>query len=49
MGNEKWILRNNVKWKISQNNQNEPPSTTSKTSTYPKKVTLSLLWDWKAN
>ena len=47
MGTEKWILSNNVQWKRSQDKQNEPPSTTPKTSTYPKKVTLSLLWDWK--
>ena len=32
MGDEKWILYNNVEWKRSWGKWNEPPSTTSKAS-----------------
>ena len=46
MGIEKWILCNNVEWKISWGMQNEPPSTTPNASLHPKKV-MCILWDWK--
>jgi hypothetical protein len=42
MGNEKWILYNNVEWKRLWDKQNEPPPTTSKASLCPKKVVLEL-------
>ena len=41
MGNEKWILYNNMEWKRLWDKQNEPP-TTLKASLYPKKVILEL-------
>ena len=46
MGIEKWMLCNNVEWKISWGMQNEPPSTTPNASLHPKKV-MCILWDWK--
>ena len=47
MGNEKWILYNNVDWKLTGDKQNEPAPTTSKTGLHPKKVILCIWWDWK--
>ena len=46
MGNEKWILYNNVEWKRSWGKQNEPPPTTPKAGLCPKNVTC-IWWDWK--
>ena len=46
MGDEKWILYNNVEWKRSWGKQNEPPPTTPKASLHPKKVMLCIWWDW---
>ena len=42
MGNEKWILYNNMEWKRLWDKQNEPTTTTLKASLYPKKVILEL-------
>ena len=47
MGNEKWILYNNVEWKRSWGKWNEPPPTTPKAGLHPKKVMLCIWWDWK--
>ena len=47
MGDEKWILYNNVEWKRSWGKRNEPPPTTPKASLHPKKVILCIWWDWK--
>ena len=47
MGNEKWILHNNVEWKRSWGKWNEPPQTTPKAGLHPKKVMLCIWWDWK--
>ncbi|XP_057602685.1 histone-lysine N-methyltransferase SETMAR-like [Hippopotamus amphibius kiboko] len=38
MGNEKWILCNNVEWKKSWGKRNELPPATPKASLHPKKV-----------
>ena len=40
MGDEKWILCNNVERKRSWDKQNEPPTATPKDGLHPKKVTL---------
>ena len=47
MGNEKWILHNNVERKRSWGKRNEPPPTTPKASLCPKKAMLYIWWDWK--
>ena len=47
MGDEKWILYNNVEWKRSWGKRNEPPPTTPKSGLHPKKVMLCIWWDWK--
>ena len=47
VGDEKWILCNNVQWKRSWGKRNEPPPTTPKAGLHPKKVMLSIWWDWK--
>ena len=47
MGDEKWILYNNVEWKRSWGKGNEPPPITPKASLHPKKVMLCIRWDWK--
>ena len=47
MGDEKWILYNNVEWKRLWGKWNEPPPTTPKSSLHPKKVMLCIWWDWK--
>ena len=47
MGDEKWILYNNVELKRSWGKRNEPPPTTPKAGLHPKKVTLCIWWDWK--
>ena len=46
-GYEKWILYNNVEWKRSWSNRNEPPPTTPKTGLHPKKMMSCICWDWK--
>ena len=46
MGNEQWILYNNVEWKRSWGKRNKPP-TTPKAGLHPKKVMLCIWWDWK--
>ena len=47
MGDEKWILYNNVKWKRLWGKKNEQSSSTPKAVLYPKKVMLCIWWDWK--
>ena len=47
MGDEKWILYNNVEQKRSWGKRNEPPPTTPKSGLHPKKVLLCIWWDWK--
>ena len=47
MGDEKWILYNNVEWKRSWGKRNEPPTTTPKADLHPEKVMLCIWWDWK--
>ena len=47
MGNEKWILHNNVERKRSWGKRNEPPPTTPKASLCPKKAMLYIWRDWK--
>ena len=47
MGDEKWMLYNNVEWKRSWGKQNEPPPTTPKVGLHPRKVMLCIWWDWK--
>ena len=47
MGNEKWILYNNVEQKRSWGKRNKPPPTTLKAGLHPRKVTLYIWWDWK--
>ena len=47
MGNEKWILYNNVERKRSWGKLNEPPPTTPKACLHPRKVMLCIWWDRK--
>ena len=47
MGNDKWLLYNNVEWKRSWGKRNEPPPTTPKAGLHPKKVMLCIWCDWK--
>ena len=48
MGNEKWILYNNVEWKRSWDKRNETTTNHTKgRSFHPKKVMLCIWWDWK--
>ena len=47
MGDEQWILYNNVGQKRSWGKRNEPPPTTPKSGLHPKKVMLCIWWDWK--
>ena len=47
MGNEKWMLYNNVEQKRLWGKRNEPPPTTPKASLHPKKVMFCIWWDWK--
>ena len=47
IGNEQWILYNNVERKRSRGKRNEPPPTTRKADLHPKKVMLCIWWDWK--
>ena len=47
MGDEKWILYNNVEQKRSWGKRNEPPPTTPKASLHPKKVMLCIWLGWK--
>ena len=42
MGDEKWILYNNVEWKRSWGKRNEPAPTTPKAGLHPKKVMLCI-------
>ena len=46
MGDEKWILYNNVEQKKAWGKQNEPPPSTPKASLHSKKV-MCIWWDWK--
>ena len=46
-GDEKWILYNNVQWKILWYRWKEPPPNTLKVSLHPKKMLLCIWWDWK--
>ena len=47
MGDEKWILYNNVEWKRPWGKRNEPPPTTPKAGLHPEKVMPCTWWDWK--
>ena len=47
MGDEKWILYNNVERERLWGKWNEPPPTTPKAGRHPKKVMLCVWWDWK--
>ena len=47
LGDEKWILNNNVERKRLWGKRNEPPPTTPKADLHPKKVMLCVWWDWK--
>ena len=47
MGDQKWILYNNVEWKRLWGKRNEPPPTTPKAGLHPKKVIVCIWWDWK--
>ena len=47
MGNEKWILYNNVEQRRLWDKQNEPPPTAPKASLHPKKIMLCVWWEWK--
>ena len=42
IGNEQWLLYNNVEWKESWGKRNEPPPTTPKAGLHPKKVMAGL-------
>lgn len=46
-GDEKWIVYDNVVRKKSWRPSNEPPGTTSKAGLHPKKIMLSVWWDFK--
>ena len=47
MGDEKWLLYNNVERKRSWGKRNEPPTATPKADLHPEKVMLCIWWDWK--
>ncbi|KAF6130886.1 hypothetical protein HJG60_007843 [Phyllostomus discolor] len=47
MGDEKWILYNNVEPKRSRGKRKEPLPTTPKASLHPNKVMLYIWWDWE--
>ena len=47
MGDEKWMLYNDVEWKRPGGKCSEPPLPTLKTGLHPKKVMLCIWWDWK--
>lgn len=46
-GDEKWIVYDNVVRKRSWRSSSEPPQTTSKAGLHPKKIMLSVWWDYK--
>ncbi|GFT65217.1 histone-lysine N-methyltransferase SETMAR [Trichonephila clavipes] len=46
-GDEKWVVYNNIKWKILWSRPGEPTQTTSKADIHQKKVLLSVWWDYK--
>ena len=46
MGDEKWILYNNVERKRLWGKRNEPPPSTPKAGLHPKKV-MCIWWGWK--
>jgi len=43
-GDEKWIVYNNIKKKISWGYPSEPPKAVPKADLHPKKVLLSIRW-----
>ena len=47
MGDEKWILYNNVDCKRLWDKLQEPLPTTPKANLHPKKVLLCIWWNWK--
>ena len=47
IGDEKWVVYNNIKRKRSWSKPREPAQTTSKTGIHQKKVLLSVWWDYK--
>lgn len=46
-GDEKWISYDNVVRKRSWGHSSEPPKTTSKAGLHPKKIMISVWWDYK--
>lgn len=46
-GDEKWVIYNNVERKRSWGKRDDPPLTTPKAGLHPKKVMLSVWWDFK--
>lgn len=46
-GDEKWIVYNNVSRKRSWSKSGEAAQTVAKAGLHPKKVMLSIWWDWK--
>lgn len=46
-GDEKWVVYDNVTRKRSWGHSSEPPQTTSKAGLHPKKIMLSVWWDFK--
>lgn len=46
-GDEKWVLYENVQRKRSWQHSRELPNTTAKAGLHPKKVMLSIWWDYK--
>lgn len=46
-GDEKWIVYNNVERKRSWSRRDDSPQTSSKAELHPRKVMLSVWWDWK--
>ena len=46
-GDGKWVVYDNVVWKISLNKQDEPAQSISKADIQQKKVMLSVWWDVK--
>ena len=47
IGDEKWVVYNNMKRKRSWSRLREPAQTTSKAGIHQKKVLLSVWWDYK--
>ncbi|XP_011632512.1 histone-lysine N-methyltransferase SETMAR-like [Pogonomyrmex barbatus] len=46
-GDEKWIVYNNINRKRSWSKRSEAAQTIAKAGLHPKKIMLSIWWDWK--